>query len=123
MTGSRRCTPSRAASTARSPASARSAHLIGLTELTALLMFAAAGEFLSGLAEATVLFRAETGANLWPADADGWLSVLSVGGDGARFVAARDLTAVVEGLRPAESWSNGWGRRRRSGTGTPVRTS
>ncbi|MFD9701862.1 hypothetical protein [Lentzea sp. NPDC059081] len=70
---------------------------------TALLMLAAAGEFKSEPAEDTVLFWAETGANLWPADATGWLAVLSVGTDGARFVDARDLTEVVAGLRTVES--------------------
>ncbi|KOV82920.1 hypothetical protein ADL03_23055 [Nocardia sp. NRRL S-836] len=70
---------------------------------TALLMLAAAGEFKSEPEEDTVLFWAETGANLWPADATGWLSVLSVRKDGARFVATRDLTDVVAGLRPVES--------------------
>lgn len=70
---------------------------------TAMLMFAAAGEFKSGSAEDTVLFWAETGANLWPADADGWLAVLSVGRHGARFVDAMDLTDAVAGLRPVEN--------------------
>lgn len=70
---------------------------------TALLMFAAAGEFKSESAEDTVLFWAETGANLWPADATGWLAVLSVDKSEARFVDARDLTEAVAGLRPAES--------------------
>jgi hypothetical protein len=70
---------------------------------TALLVLAAAGEFKSEPAEDAVLFWAETGANLWPADADGWLAVLSVGKDGARFVAERDLTDVVTGLRPVEN--------------------
>ncbi|HEX7303826.1 hypothetical protein [Lentzea sp.] len=69
----------------------------------ALLMLAATGPFRSGQAEDTVLFWAETGANLWPADADGWLAVLSVGADGSWFVGERDLTDVVAGLRPAES--------------------
>ncbi|MFF3378059.1 hypothetical protein ACFYXF_34550 [Streptomyces sp. NPDC002680] len=70
---------------------------------TALLVFAAAGEFKSEPGDDTVLFWAETGANLWPADADGWLAVLSVGRSEARFVDARDLTDVVAGLRPVES--------------------
>jgi hypothetical protein len=70
---------------------------------TALLMLAAAGGFKSGSADDTVLFWAEAGATLLPADADGWLAVLSVGTDGARFVPARDLTDVVAGLRPAEN--------------------
>lgn len=52
---------------------------------TALLMFAAAGDFKS---EATVLFWAETGGNLL--------------GE-ARFVSERDLTGTVAGLRPVES--------------------
>ncbi|MET9230022.1 hypothetical protein [Lentzea sp. NPDC003310] len=70
---------------------------------TALLVLAAAGEFKSDPADGTALFWAETGANLWPADADGWLAVLSVGKDEARFVGERDLTDVVAALRPAES--------------------
>ncbi|MCG8923009.1 hypothetical protein [Lentzea sp. CC55] len=70
---------------------------------TALLVLAAAGRFQAEDAEGAVLFWAETGANLLPADSRGWLSVLSVGGDGARFVASRDLTEVVAALRPAES--------------------
>ncbi|MEU7528204.1 hypothetical protein AB0A74_20920 [Saccharothrix sp. NPDC042600] len=68
----------------------------------ALLMFAGAGAVKSDPAEDTVLFWAETGGNLFDADDDGWLAVLSVGRDGARFVADRDLTDVVAGLRPAE---------------------
>ncbi|MET9083039.1 hypothetical protein ABZX77_14275 [Streptomyces sp. NPDC004237] len=70
---------------------------------TALLMFAAAGEFKSEAAEDTVLFWAETGGNLWDADDDGWLAVLSVGKSEARFVSERDLTDTVAGLRPVES--------------------
>ena len=70
---------------------------------TALLMFAAAGEFKSEAAEDTVLFWAETGGNLWEADDDGWLAVLSVGKSGARFVSERDLTDTVAALRPVES--------------------
>ncbi|MER6677417.1 hypothetical protein [Streptomyces sp. NPDC000983] len=70
---------------------------------TALLLLAAAGEFKSEAAEDTVLFWAETGAGLWDADDDGWLAALSVGRDGARFVADRDLTGTVAGLRPVES--------------------
>ncbi|ANZ41368.1 hypothetical protein BBK82_40825 [Lentzea guizhouensis] len=70
---------------------------------TALLVLAATGDFKSEPAEDTALFWAETGANLWPADADGWLAVLSVGKGGARFVDQRDLTGVVAGLRPVES--------------------
>ncbi|MFJ8229423.1 hypothetical protein ACIQ9E_05595 [Streptomyces sp. NPDC094448] len=69
---------------------------------TALLMLAAAGAHKSGPEEDTVLFWAETSARLWPADATGWLAVLSVGRERARFVGTRDLTAVVAGLRPAE---------------------
>ncbi|MFF5965103.1 hypothetical protein ACFY64_15460 [Streptomyces collinus] len=68
-----------------------------------LLMFAAAGEFKSEAAEDTVLFWAETGGNLREADADGWLAVLSVGKNGARFVSERDLTGTVAALRPVES--------------------
>ncbi|MFD9733251.1 hypothetical protein [Umezawaea sp. NPDC059074] len=70
---------------------------------TALLMLAAAGAVKSEPTEDTVLFWAETGANLWPADASGWLAVLSVSRDGARFVRSRDLTSTVAGLRPVES--------------------
>lgn len=70
---------------------------------TALLMFAAAGEFKSEAAEDTVLFWAETGGSLWPPDATGWLAVLSVGKSEARFVSERDLTETVAGLRPVES--------------------
>ncbi|MER6956240.1 hypothetical protein [Streptomyces sp. NPDC000618] len=66
-------------------------------------MLAATGEFKSEPVEDTVLFWAETGGNLWPADATGWLAVLSVGKSEARFVAARDLTSTVAGLRPVES--------------------
>ncbi|WP_157968563.1 hypothetical protein [Streptomyces geranii] len=70
---------------------------------TALLMFAAAGEFKSGPDDDTVLFWAETGANLWSADDTGWLAALSVGKGEARFVATRDLTDTVVGLRPVEA--------------------
>ena len=70
---------------------------------TALLMFAAAGEFKSEDAEDTVLFWAETGGNLRDADDDGWLAVLSVGKNEARFVSERDLTDTVAALRPVES--------------------
>lgn len=70
---------------------------------TALLLFATAGEFKSEAAEDTVLFWAETGGNLWEADDDGWLAVLSVGKSEARFVSERDLTDAVAALRPVES--------------------
>ncbi|MFD5625528.1 hypothetical protein [Streptomyces sp. NPDC127072] len=70
---------------------------------TAMLALAAAGEFKSEPAEDTVLFWAETGANLWAADDTGWLAVLSIGKSEARFVDARDLTDVVADLKPVES--------------------
>ncbi|MEU1185289.1 hypothetical protein ABZ464_48315 [Streptomyces sp. NPDC005820] len=77
------------------------------------------------------MFWAETGARLLAADDDGWLAVLSVGRDGARFVDARDLTDAVAGLRPVEnlffdmierlteeeeSWDGDSGRAFRTGT-------
>ncbi len=49
-----------------------------------------------------VLFWAETGGNLFKPDDDGWLAVMSVEGQHARFVAEADLTATVAGLHPAE---------------------
>ncbi|WP_433053472.1 hypothetical protein [Dactylosporangium sp. CS-033363] len=54
-------------------------------------------------AESLVLFWSETSGSLWKPDGDGWLSALSVDESGARFVAGRDLTATVAGLRPVEA--------------------
>ncbi|GLZ40254.1 hypothetical protein [Actinokineospora sp. NBRC 105648] len=66
---------------------------------TALLMLAGAG--VHAAAEQTVLFWAETSGSLLTPDG-AWLSVLSAGRDGARFVRERDLTGVVASLRPVE---------------------
>ncbi|WP_283137439.1 hypothetical protein [Rhizohabitans arisaemae] len=69
---------------------------------TALLMFAAAGAFKSEPAEDTVLFWAEAGGSLRDARWDGWLAVLSVGKDGARFTGTVDLADPIAGLRSVE---------------------
>ncbi|WP_331769898.1 hypothetical protein OG948_39990 (plasmid) [Embleya sp. NBC_00888] len=69
---------------------------------TALLLLAGAGRFGSEPGREHVLFWAETsGALLKPSD-DGWLAVLSVGRDGARFTGRADLAETVAGLRPTE---------------------
>ncbi|QBS39470.1 hypothetical protein DMB37_04325 [Nocardia sp. CS682] len=68
---------------------------------TALVLLAAAG--LVSSAPSVVLFWAETSGSMFAADADGWLATLSVGVDGARFVADIDLTATIAALRPAEA--------------------
>lgn len=70
---------------------------------TALLMFAGTGPVMAGPGDGTVLFWAETGANMLAADDDGWLSVLSIGAAGSRFVASADLAAPVAALRPVEN--------------------
>ncbi|WP_432981830.1 hypothetical protein [Dactylosporangium sp. CA-233914] len=64
----------------------------------ALLALAAAAPSAPG----EVLFWAETGGQLLDPAAKGWLAVLEVGPDGARFVRDRDLTAAVAGLRGIE---------------------
>ncbi|MGY0233991.1 hypothetical protein [Longispora urticae] len=67
---------------------------------TALSLLAAAGPPESA---SLALFWAETAGNLLDADSGAWLAVLAIGPDGgARFVADRDLTATVAGLRPVE---------------------
>ncbi|MEV0247026.1 hypothetical protein AB0H76_10605 [Nocardia sp. NPDC050712] len=67
---------------------------------TALLMFAAAGR--CSTAPATVLFWAETSGALREPDWRGWLATLTVGPDGARFEANRELAATIAALRPVE---------------------
>ncbi|WTW98147.1 hypothetical protein OG216_34560 [Streptomycetaceae bacterium NBC_01309] len=69
---------------------------------TALLLFAAAGRFRSEPGEDRVLFWAETNGALLKPSSDGWLAVLSVGRDGARFVGRVDLAETVAGLRAVE---------------------
>ncbi|MET8650165.1 hypothetical protein [Nocardia aurea] len=71
--------------------------------LTALRMLAATAWFKSDPAPDTALFWAETGATLPDARGAGWLSVLTIGGEGARFTADADLKATIDGLRPAEA--------------------
>ncbi|MFJ6198089.1 hypothetical protein [Micromonospora sp. NPDC092111] len=68
---------------------------------TALMLLAGAAEF-KAPGEDLVLFWAETGGNLFQPEDDGWLAVMSVGGQGGRFVAQADLTSAVAGLRPTE---------------------
>ncbi|WP_431958280.1 hypothetical protein [Nocardia lijiangensis] len=69
---------------------------------TALLLFAAAVGLESAAEESRVLFWAETSGSLREADWRGWLSVLSVGKEGARFPGVVDLSGAVDGLRAVE---------------------
>ncbi|MFC8047381.1 hypothetical protein [Nocardia sp. NPDC057353] len=69
---------------------------------TALLALAAAGLLASDDARHPVLFWAETAGNLPGPEWPGWLAVLTVGRDGARFVAEADLAAAIAWLRPLE---------------------
>ncbi|MEV6279956.1 hypothetical protein [Nocardia sp. NPDC051832] len=68
---------------------------------TALVLLAAAGRWSS--APSVVLFWAETSGSMFAADSDGWLATLSVGAEGARFLADTDLTATIAQLRTAEA--------------------
>ncbi|MEV6102581.1 hypothetical protein [Nocardia sp. NPDC051981] len=70
---------------------------------TALVMLSAAGPSSSEGTPSVVLFWAETSGSMFAADSDAWLATLSVGVDGARFVADLDLTATVAELRAAEA--------------------
>lgn len=70
---------------------------------TALVMLAAAGRLSSEAAPSVVLFWAETSGSMFSADSDAWLATLSVGVEGARFVAGIDLAGTVAQLRAAEA--------------------
>ncbi|MEV0292699.1 hypothetical protein [Nocardia sp. NPDC050710] len=69
---------------------------------TALLMFAAAAPFKTEPTTDPVLFWAETSAALGEPDWNGWLAVLSVGKEEARFIGATNLTEAIAVLRPIE---------------------